>query len=362
LTEHRETDAAAAANPLHHDAATPPVGASPHRHAHAEASRLPMWLAIVFALGCGALTAVQSRINGELARAIDDAYTAAVISFGSGLVILLVALAVWRPGRRGLSALSSGLRDRTLPWWMLLGGLAGAWFVLTQGFSVGVVGVALFTVAIVAGQTLGGIVFDLIGLGPGGRRPLTVTRVAGAVLALGAITWAVWAQLERDVPPLVMLLPFLAGVGAAWQQAVNGRVRGVAASALTATVVNFAVGSAALVAAMLVHALAAGWPETLPGDAWLYTGGAIGCIFIAGQAVLVRIVGVLVLALCGVAGQLTAALSLDLLAPTAGRAVDVATIGGTALALVAVVIASVRWSRHKHAATAPQSFAAGPRD
>jgi len=362
LTEHRETDAATAANPVHQDVAIAPGAASPHRHAHGDATRLPMWLAIVFALGCGALTAVQSRINGELARAIDDAYTAAVISFGSGLVILLVALAVWRPGRRGLSALSSGLRDRTLPWWMLLGGLAGAWFVLTQGFSVGVVGVALFTVAIVAGQTLGGIVFDLIGLGPGGRRPLTVTRVAGAVLALGAITWAVWAQLERDVPPLVMLLPFLAGVGAAWQQAVNGRVRGVAASALTATVVNFAVGSAALVAAMLVHALAAGWPETLPGDAWLYTGGAIGCIFIAGQAVLVRIVGVLVLALCGVAGQLTAALSLDLLAPTAGRAVDVATIGGTALALVAVVIASVRWSRHKHAATAPQAFAAGPRD
>lgn len=306
---------------------------------------MPLWLAIALALGCGALTAVQSRINGELARAIDDAYAAAAISFGSGLVILLAALAVWRPGRRGLTAMSAALRARTLPWWMLLGGLAGAWFVLTQGFSVGIVGVALFTVAIVAGQTLGGIVFDLVGLGPGGRRPLTVTRLAGAVLALGAISWAVWAQLDRDVPLLVMLLPFIAGVVGAWQQAVNGRLRGAASSALAATAVNFAVGTAALVVALLVHAASAGWPEALPGEAWLYAGGAIGCIFIAGQAALVRVVGVLVLALCGVAGQLAAALGLDLLVPTAGgRSVDVATIGGTVLALVAVVIASVRWS------------------
>lgn len=334
------------------DSGTHAAARSGRRAAGSAAStRLPLWLAIVFALGCGALTALQSRINGELARAIGDAYTASVISFGSGLVILLVALAVWRPGRRGFADLAAALRDRALPWWMLLGGLAGAWFVLTQGFAVGVVGVALFTVAIVAGQTLGGILFDLVGLGPGGRRPLTVTRIAGAVLALGAIAWAVWSQLERDVPLVVMLLPFVAGVGGAWQQAVNGRVRGAASSVLTATVVNFAVGTTALVVAMLVHASAAGWPQAMPGEAWLYAGGAIGCVFIAGQAALVRVVGVLVLALCGVAGQLSAALALDLLAPTGEREVDVATIGGTVLALVAVVIASIRWSRPRRAAS-----------
>jgi transporter family-2 protein len=58
---------------------------------------------------------------------------------------------------------------------------------------------------------------------------------------------------------------------------------------------------------------------------------------------------VLVLALCGVAGQLAAALSLDLLLPTADRPVDIATIGGTLLALVAVVIASLGWTRRRHA-------------
>ena len=74
-----------------------------------------------------------------------------------------------------------------------------------------------------------------------------------------------------------------------------------------------------------------------------------------------RIVGVLVLALCGVAGQLTAALSLDLLLPTADRPVDVATIGGTVLALVAVVIASVGWTRRQHAAPPAPHTAPVPR-
>lgn len=361
MIEDSSPDAAATARVAEPIAAGEPLAAAasdhrqqqtqPHAHAHLEPTRLPMWLAVAFALVCGALTAVQSRINGQLASELDDPYTAATISFGSGLVLLLVALAVWRPGRRGFAHLRTALRERRIAWWMVLGGLAGAWFVTTQGLSAGVVGVALFTIAIVAGQTLGGIVFDLVGLGPGGRRRLTVTRVIGAVLALAAIAWAVSAQLARDVPLLLMALPFVAGLGAAWQQAVNGRVRGAAASALTATVINFAVGTTALVVVMLVHAASVGWPASLPSEAWLYTGGAIGCIFIAGQAVLVRVVGVLVLALCGVGGQLAAALSLDLLLPTADRPVDVATIGGTLLALVAVIVASVRWSRRRHVAS-----------
>ena len=312
-----------------------------------------MWVAIVLAVVFGAGVALQSRVNGQLAAAIDDPYTAALISFGSGLVILLVALAFWRPGREGVGRVRDGLRAGRIAWWMVLGGLAGAWFVTTQGLSAGVLGVALFTVAIVAGQTIGGILFDLIGLGPGGRRPLTVMRVLGALLAVAAIAWAVSAQLVHDVPLLLMVLPFVAGVGAAWQQAVNGRVKVEAASAFTATLFNFMVGTTALVIVALVHAGIAGWPSSMPTEPWLYIGGAIGCVFIAGQAVLVRVVGVLLLALCGVAGQLAAALALDLLLPTSERPIDPATIGGTVLAVVAVVVASIRWTRHKHVADPP---------
>jgi transporter family-2 protein len=241
---------------------------------------------------------------------------------------------------------------------MLLGGVAGAWFVATQGIAAGVLGVALFTVGIVAGQTLGGVVFDAIGLGPGGRRPLSPNRVAGAALALVAIGWAVSAQLVESVPLWLMLLPFSAGVGASWQQAMNGRVRTASTSALAATLTNFLVGTAVLVVVMLVHAASVGWPTEFPTEPWLYAGGAVGCVFIAAQAVLVRRVGVLVLALGLVAGQLATALALDLLLPTSARPVGLATIGGTVLALVAVVLASLRRRPARH--VAPESAPAAP--
>ncbi|MFF1573237.1 DMT family transporter [Leifsonia sp. NPDC058292] len=305
---------------------------------------LPLWLAIVFAIVCGAGVAVQSRINGELGRRLDDGFTAAVISFGSGLIILSIALAVAPAGRRGLGRVRNALRARELRWWYVCGGAAGAFLVLSQGLVAAVLGVALFTVATVAGQTVSGLVLDRIGLGPGGRRPLTPARVTGAVLALIAVVWAVSAQLGGSVPVWMLFLPLIAGLGLGWQQAVNGQVRVTADSALTATFINFVVGTAVLLVLMIVHTAIVGWPQPLPAEPWLYLGGAIGCVFIAGAALLVRITGVLVLGLATVAGQLVAALLLDALVPGA-HPIAWSTVAGTALALVAVAVASIRWGR-----------------
>jgi bacterial/archaeal transporter family-2 protein len=298
---------------------------------------------------CGAGVALQSRINGELGRRLDDGFTAAAISFGSGLIILTVCLAFAPAGRRGLRRVGEALRGRELPWWYVCGGAAGSFLVLSQGIAAAVLGVALFTVSVVAGQTVSGLVLDRIGLGPGGRRPLTPARVAGAVIALLAVTWAVSAQLGGSVPVWMMLLPLIAGLGMGWQQAVNGQVRVVAESALTATFINFLVGSTVLVVLMLVHWALAGLPNPLPTEPWLYVGGAIGCVFIAGAALLVRVTGVLLLGLATVAGQLLTALLLDLLAPTTTTPVAFSTIGGTLLAIVAVGVASIRWGSRRTA-------------
>ncbi|WP_426516035.1 DMT family transporter [Diaminobutyricibacter sp. McL0618] len=304
---------------------------------------VPVWLAIVFALICGAGVAVQSRINGELGQQLGDGFVAATISFGSGLLILFVALAIAPSGRRGLGRVASALRARSLPWWYVLGGSAGAFLVLSQGLTAAVLGVALFTVAIVAGQTVSGLVLDRIGLGPGGRRALTPSRVTGAVLALIAVTWAVSAQLTHSVPLWMLVLPLLAGLGMGWQQAVNGQVRVVASSALSATFINFVVGTTVLVIATVVHSSIVGWPSSLPTEWWLYLGGAIGCVFIAGSSLLVRITGVLILGLATVAGQLLTALALDLVLPSSAHPIAWTTVAGTLLALVAVAVASIRW-------------------
>jgi transporter family-2 protein len=67
----------------------------------------------------------------------------------------------------------------------------------------------------------------------------------------------------------------------------------------------------------------------------------IGIVFIAIAAALVRHIGVLLLGLGMIAGQVGGAVLLDLVAPAGGDHLDVATLAGAALTLVAVGVASI---------------------
>ncbi|HEX6498394.1 MAG TPA: DMT family transporter [Micromonosporaceae bacterium] len=287
----------------------------------------------------GVTVAVQSRINGELGARMHDGLGAAVVSFVIGLILLLVLTAAVPSGRRGLVRLRAALGDRSLRGWQCLGGVCGAFLVTTQGFTVAVLGVAVFTVAVVAGQTGSSLVVDRMGAGPGGPRPLTTPRVVGAVLAVLAVVLAVYDRLGAPRALLLAGLPLLAGIGSAWQQAVNGRVR-AASSTVTASLVNFVVGTAALLLVFAVDTAVRGIP-TLPGEPWLYLGGPIGVAFIAISASVVRYTGVLLLGLATVAGQLVGAVLLDVFAPTGSVHVSGTTLGGIALTLVAVGIAAL---------------------
>lgn len=305
----------------------------PHR-------RVPTWLAITLAAVCGALAAVQTRLNGALGVALGDGFVAAAISFGSGLVLLCIGLLFARRGRAGVGLVVGALRDGSMPWWTVLGGLSGAFLVLSQGVAGAVVGVALFSVALVAGQTVSGLVLDRIGFGPYGRVRNTWPRLVGAALTVVAVVWSVSGSVGGDVPLWMLAMPLLAGFGTGWQSAVNGRVRSQAQSAFTATLTNFIVGTTALVAVMLARAGFVGWPERVPTEPLLYIGGAIGCVFIGVNAYLVAHTGVLILSLGTVAGQLVGAVAIDAVAP-GGAGLGVATVGGAVLALVAVVVATI---------------------
>ena len=304
--------------------------------------------AIGGAVGIGMLAVVQSRINGELGLEVGG-FLAAFISFGSGLVLLSLALLAFRRGRIGLARVRGAIRDGTLPWWMAAGGAGGALFVLTQSLTVGLLGVALFTIATVGGQVVSALLVDRRGIGAATAQPATAFRIAGAVLALVAVAWAVSSRLQTSVPLWMLVLPVVAGAAIAWQQAVNGQIRLTADSALTATFVNFAVGTLLLALAASVSLLFLDWPQEFPTNPTLYLGGAIGLIFIAGAAVIVRITGVLVLGLATISGQLVMSVVLDAFVPVPGHELAASTVGGTVLALVAVAIASIRRRRPRSA-------------
>ncbi|BCJ58568.1 DMT family transporter [Micromonospora endophytica] len=290
----------------------------------------------------GVAVAVQSRINGELAGRLGDGLAAAVVSFGLGLLLLSVLVPATRSGRRGLRALRGALTGGLLRPWQCLGGACGAFLVFTQGATVGTLGVAVFTVAVVAGQSGSSLAVDRAGIGPSGRQPVTGARLGGAVLTVVAVLLAVGDRLGDPATLGLALLPLVAGIGVAWQQAVNGRVRMATESTLTATFVNFTVGTTVLLAAFAVSVALRGRPPgSLPAEPWLYLGGPVGVVFIAVAATVVRFTGVLLLGLATIAGQVIGAVLLDALFPTAASRPGAATLLGALLTLAAVALAAL---------------------
>jgi transporter family-2 protein len=176
-------------------------------------------------------------------------------------------------------------------------------------------------------------------------KPFSLPRLLGAVLALVAVVIAVWGQLRADVPLWVLIAPFVAGMLAGIQQAMNGQLREYSRSLLTATFVSFVAGTVVLLVALVVHLSLSAPPESYPASPLLYTGGIVGCIFIAMQAAVVRTTGVLVLGLAILSGQIIAATLLDLLLAVEGHSLELPTVIGAALTLVAVGIAAIRTRR-----------------
>lgn len=332
---------------------------------------------LLAAFAVGAFIVGQARVNGELGRRLGDGLVAALISFASGLVLLLVLVAVLPAGRRGVRrAVVAGRTGRLAPW-QYLGGLGGALLVASQGLTITLLGTALFTIAVVAGQSGAGLVVDRVGLGPAGPQPTTLPRVAGAVLMLCAVVLSVAPSLRTAAPVALAILPLLAGAALAAQQAVNGQVAAAAgetggpgdsggprgsggpggsggtdhwlASVLAAATTNFVVGTTALAVAAGVGIAIHGWPASAPTQVWLYLGGPFGAMFIGLAAWAVGTVGVLLLALGSVAGQVVMAVALDAVAPAGAGPPSITTVLGAGLTLVAAGVACLpgRWLRRR---------------
>nr|WP_310023260.1 DMT family transporter [Microbacterium resistens] len=307
---------------------------------------LPAGMAVGGAVAIGAMTAIQARVNGVLGVRLSDGIVAGFVSFAVGLLILIVLVPFVPAGRRGAARLWQGVRDRSIPPWMLFGGACGALTVSTQGLVAGVLGVALFTVGVVAGQTLHGLVLDRIGFGPAGVVAVTPGRVAGGALALVAVGISLGGGVLDRAPLWMLVLPFATGVGIAWQAATNGRLGRQVASPLAATLMSFIAGTAVLAVAAALSILLTGAPEPLPVEPWLYLGGLLGFAYILLGVVVVARIGVLLMGLGSVLGQLTTSVLIDLFWPPQAGPALWQVLAMVAAAACSVVVA-VPWRRRR---------------
>lgn len=285
--------------------------------------------------------ALQGRANGLLGEVLGHAVFAALISFVVGLLVVGTTLAVSARSRTAAVRLLDMLRDRSLPGWVVLGGLSGGLVVIAQATTVPLMGVAMFTMAFVSGQVTGGLIVDSTDLPPAGRQRLNVLRVLGVLIVLGSLVVGAGERLQTGIPLWAPLLPFVSGALTSVQQAFNGRIRAATESAVVATTVNFTVGLAALLlgtAALLVAGVPwAGFP-TAPSQWWILLGGAFGVVFIALTTVTVARLGVLLLSLFALFGNLVGALLLDVLLPIPGSVFNATTVLSAAGVLAGIAV------------------------
>ena len=294
------------------------------------------------------MIALQARANGELSHRLDNPPQAALISFSSGLIFVIAYALLSNSVREGLRRLRAAVLRGDIPKWRLLAGALGGSFVAIQTSVVPLIGVALYSVASIAGQTATSLIVDRIGLTGGGPKPISLRRVAAALITVFAVIISVWDKLEAaNFAFFSVLLGIFAGAFVGVQRALNGQINEFSGQSYATSLLNFITGTTFLI--IFLGLLILTGHETLSplpsGPWWIYTGGLIGVIYIAFTALIVQHLGVLTFTLFSVGGQLLGSLLIDLYAPSAGVSVSWYLVSGIAMTYIGVVVGGVRKSR-----------------
>jgi len=301
----------------------------------------------------GLLIALQARANGELSHQLGNGLQAALVSFTSGLIIIVV-IALFNPSiKEGVRTLRRAVIAKALPPWALFAGMLGGSFVAVQTQIVPLIGVAIYSVAAIAGQSAISLLVDRIGLTGGGKKEITPRRVTAALVTVFAVFISVADRLDgRDLSVAAVVLGILAGAIVGVQRALNGQINEHSQQSFATSLLNFAMGTTFLLI-LLLFAMTIGGMKLSPlpaGPWWIYTGGVLGVIYVAFTSTIVQHLGVLTFTLISVGGQLVGSLLIDLFSPTEGVQISVYLVSGIVLTYLGVLVGGVRNSQLKRAA------------
>lgn len=133
---------------------------------------------LIIAIAIGVLISLQPAINAAVADRLGNPLMAATFSIAISLVLLVMAWMSVGKFDGQWSKISS------LPWWVLIGGASGAFFVAGGVMIAPRVGVATFFVFIVAGQLIGAAVADHFGAFGMIERSISAPRLIGILLVV----------------------------------------------------------------------------------------------------------------------------------------------------------------------------------
>ena len=270
-----------------------------------------------------------------------DSLEAALVSFSTGLLFVSGIAFVRKDVRAGFRQIFTAINLNKMPAWTITAGVLGASFVAMQTYVVPIAGVALFTVASLAGQTAISLWVDKSALSGGTKTLITKRRVVAAIITVLAVVLSAWDRFELSNFSIIALgLAFFAGSWVGVQRALNGRINSHSNKSFATSWLNLITGTSFLLLLLLLRSLFTDHSilnfQTAP--LWMFLGGSIGVIYIALSSHIVQHLGVLEFTLFSVGGMLIGSLLIDLLLPTPGTVISPFLIAGIALTYLGVVV------------------------
>ena len=123
----------------------------------------------------------QAGVNARLAHFVESPIRASLVSFLVGTIVLLVlSIAIFKP-------LPSGSKLAGAPWWVWVGGVLGAFYVVVTVVSAPRVGAATLIAALIAGQMVASLVVDHFGWVGFPVHHVSAGRVVGLVFLFAGV-------------------------------------------------------------------------------------------------------------------------------------------------------------------------------
>lgn len=274
-------------------------------------------LAIIIGFIIGLLVPVQTSVNTRLRGVVGSPFLASLISFSIGSLFLLILVLLVDGNLTGLTAAVDE------PYWIWAGGVLGVIYLTGNILLFPRLGGVQTVIMPIFGQVIMGLLIDHFGLFEANVTTLSLTRIIGATLVLLGVVGTValgdylarrhkqqMASTEKSLF-LWRVFGILTGTLGAAQTAINGHLGSVLGSAVKGALISFVIGTIALLLLNLI--LRTKWQidRSQPFPAWIWIGGLIGALFVAGNAFIVPLVGTGLAVVIVTIGLLTGSLLID---------------------------------------------------
>lgn len=273
---------------------------------------------ILLGILAGACFPIQATINAKLRTYTKTPFSASLIAFSVGAIVLFIILML-------VDRYFFQKIDLSYPITTFIGGAtSGIIFNVANIILFTKIGATITTLVTITGQMIMGAILDHFGLLDLATNKITLIRCLGIFIMIIALI--IYQRSNSSQSPLDHIrkkfstriwitLGVLAGIFPPLQAVFNGQLRLATNSILTSAFLSFFIGAVLLALIVLVVEKRITVPvrdkNNKPIKIWTYTGGLFGILIVGGTIIVIHHLGAVLTSLVFIFGQLAMAIFVD---------------------------------------------------